>query len=104
MSTKTKVKSYVSKAKTSVKQGWNKTVDYSKRKFNSAKNYATAYGRDINTAYSYGYSRGWNDAYGYPIRFGSHAVASYGYYRGSSDRHRVDVYNNRYRKHSKKKG
>ena len=92
---------YGSIVKNSIRSGWNKTVNYSNRKIQTAKTYARKYKTDIDSAYAYGYTRGWNDAYSYPSRFGSNAVATFGFYRGSSNRRRVDKYNYRYNKYSK---
>jgi hypothetical protein len=57
-----------------------------------------SYKEDMTMAYRIGYSRGWDDAYDIPKRFGSRLVAGYGYQKGVRNRKRADAYTKQYTK------
>ena len=56
---------------------------------------------DIRTSYDKGYSKGWDDAYNIPKRFGSRLAAAYGYSKGMKNRYRSDKYITQYNKQGK---
>ena len=56
---------------------------------------------DIRTAYDKGYSKGWEEAYSIPNRFGARFAAAYGYSRGAKHRYRSDRYIAQYNKQGK---
>ena len=56
------------------------------------------YKSDIQTAYSIGYAKGWDDAYDIPKRFGAKTAAAYGYKKGIRNRRRADKYTKQYSK------
>ena len=62
------------------------------------KNYSKTYVGDLNRSYDIGYSRGWDDAYEVPNRFGAKFVAGVGYRKGVKNRIRSDKYIKQYNK------
>lgn len=56
---------------------------------------------DIRTSYDKGYSKGWDEAYNIPKRFGSKLAAAYGYSKGIKHRYRSDKYITQYNKQGK---
>jgi hypothetical protein len=82
--------------KESVKNTGTKVKNYASKKYQSAKEYGRKYKDDIRTAYDVGYSRGWDDAYDIPKRFGSKTAAAYGYKKGIKSRHKTDKYTKQY--------
>lgn len=87
--------------KESVKNTGTKVKNYANQKYQSAKAYGKRYKDDIRTAYDIGYSRGWDDAYDIPKRFGSKTAAAYGYKKGIKSRHKTDKYTKQYNRRSK---
>lgn len=69
---------------------------YAEKKYKSVKDYGKRYKDDIQTAYNLGYSKGWEDAYKVPKRFGAKSVAAYGYKRGIKNRYKSDKYVKQY--------
>lgn len=65
------------------------------------KSYAKKYKDDIREAYDIGYSKGWDDAYTIPKRFGAKTAAAYGYKKGIKHRHRTDKYTTQYKRKGK---
>lgn len=68
---------------------------------NKDKNNKPKYRDDIRKAYDIGYSKGWDDAYTIPNRFGSKLVAGFGYMKGYKNRYKADKYTAQYNKLSK---
>lgn len=87
--------------KDSVKNAGTKVKNYANQKYQSAKAYGKRYKDDIRTAYDIGYSKGWDDAYDIPKRFGSKTAAAYGYKKGIKQRHKTDKYTKQYNRRSK---
>lgn len=86
-------------SETAVKKS-GKIKNYAEKKYNSVKNYGKRYKEDIRTAYDLGYSKGWEDAYKVPKRFGSTSVAAYGYKNGIKNRYKSDKYVKQYARKS----
>lgn len=82
--------------KESIQETGSKVKAYGQKKYEQAKTSAKKYGSDIRTAYDIGYSRGWNDAYDVPKRFGSKTAAAYGYKKGLANRRKSDKYIKQY--------
>lgn len=82
--------------KETMKETGGKVKAYGQKKYEQAKTSAKKYGSDIRTAYDIGYSRGWNDAYDVPKRFGSKTAAAYGYKKGLTNRRKSDKYIKQY--------
>ena len=82
--------------KETMKDTGGKVKAYGQKKYEQAKTYGKKYGSDIRTAYDIGYSRGWNDAYDVPKRFGSKTAAAYGYKKGLTNRRKSDKYIKQY--------
>jgi len=82
--------------KESMQETGGKVKAYGQKKYEQAKTSAKKYGSDIRTAYDIGYSRGWNDAYDVPKRFGSKTAAAYGYKKGLANRRKSDKYIKQY--------
>ena len=87
--------------KDSMKKAGQKTKDYAKRKTEQVKTYGKNYKSDVRKAYDVGYSRGWDDAYDIPKRFGAKIAAAYGYKKGIRNRRRSDKYTNQYSRGNK---
>ena len=68
---------------------------------NKVKNYSKSYMGDLRRSYDIGYSRGWDDAYDIPDRFGAKLVAGFGYRKGISNRKKSDKYIKQYNKQAK---
>lgn len=86
----------------SVSQTWQSAKSSAKQAYNSAKNYGSKYASDIRQAYDVGYSRGWDDAYTIPKRFGSKTAASFGYNKGIKSHWNTDKYAKQYERKGKK--
>jgi hypothetical protein len=71
----------------------NETINKAPRK---------SYKEDMTTAYRIGYSRGWDDAYDIPKRFGAKTAAAYGYKKGAKNRVKSDKYIKQYNRGGKK--
>lgn len=82
--------------KESMQETGSKVKAYGQKKYEQAKTSAKKYGSDIRTAYDIGYSRGWNDAYDVPKRFGAKTTAAYGYKKGLANRRKSDKYIKQY--------
>ena len=82
--------------KESMQETGSKVKAYGQKKYEQAKTSAKKYGSDIRTAYDIGYSRGWNDAYDVPKRFGAKTAAAYGYKKGLANRRKSDKYIKQY--------
>lgn len=82
-------------SETEVKKS-SKIKNYTEKKYNSVKNYGKRYKEDIQTAYRLGYSKGWEDAYKIPKRFGAKSAATYGYKNGIKNRYKSDKYIRQY--------
>jgi hypothetical protein len=87
--------------KESVKNTGTKVKNYASKKYQSAKEYGRKYKDDIRTAYDVGYSRGWDDAYDIPDRFGAKFAAGIGYRKGVKNRKKSDKYIKQYNKQAK---
>ena len=87
--------------KDTVNKGYQKTKDYARKKTEQVKSYGKKYKSDVKTAYEIGYSRGWEDAYDVPKRFGAKTAAAYGYKKGIKNRRKSDKYQGQYKSRSK---
>lgn len=87
--------------KESVKNTGTKVKNYANKKYQDAKAYGSKYKTDIRTAYDIGYSKGWDDAYDIPKRFGAKTAAAYGYKKGIKCRYKADKYTKQYQRKGK---
>ena len=87
--------------KESVKNTGTKVKNYANEKYQSAKKSVNRYKSDIRTAYDIGYSKGWDDAYDIPKRFGAKTAAAYGYKKGIKCRYKADKYTKQYQRKGK---
>ena len=88
--------------KESVKNTGTKVKNYANEKYQSAKKSVNRYKSDIRTAYDIGYSKGWDDAYDIPKRFGAKTAAAYGYKKGIKCRYKSDKYIKQYNRKGNK--
>lgn len=88
--------------KESVKNTGIKVKNYANEKYQSAKKSVNRYKSDIRTAYDIGYSKGWDDAYDIPKRFGAKTAAAYGYKKGIKCRYKSDKYTKQYNRKGNK--
>lgn len=80
------------------KKGFKQTMKDAGTK---VKNYSKSYFGDLRQSYDVGYSRGWDDAYDIPDRFGAKFAAAIGYRKGVKNRKKSDNYIKQYNKQSK---
>ena len=59
------------------------------------------YRDDIKKAYDIGYSKGWDNAYSVPNRFGTKLAAGFGFMKGFKNRYKADKYTAQYNKLNK---
>ena len=85
----------------SVQNTGNKVKTYANKKYEAAKSSVKRYKTDIRTAYDIGYSRGWDEAYDIPKRFGARTAAAYGYKKGIKCRYKSDKYVKQYQRKGK---
>ena len=80
------------------KKGFKQTMKDAGTK---VKNYSKSYFGDLRKSYDVGYSRGWDDAYDIPDRFGAKFAAGIGYRKGVKNRKKSDKYIKQYNKQAK---
>ena len=68
---------------------------------NKVKTYSKNYWGDLRRSYDVGYSRGWDDAYDIPDRFGAKFASGIGYRKGVKNRKKSDKYIKQYNKQAK---
>ena len=68
---------------------------------NKVNNYSKTYMGDLRRSYDVGYSRGWNDAYDIPDRFGAKLAAGIGYRKGVKNHKKSDKYIKQYNKQAR---
>ena len=75
-------KTYSERFKGSARNAYNKVKSSAKNTYTYYRAKANDYGRRLDTSYTYGYRKGYNDAVNYGKFVGSHVAGAYGYYSG----------------------